>query len=306
MAYEMRPYQGPEDLKIMQSLIQRNWDLTCRQHIGDIAWGWHGAGSREADWPVALWFLDDVCVGWGWIELPGELWLKVGGDHPLLVHEIVAWFEATAAAKTLQIVVLDKEALLIDPIVEHGYSALEGGVFSLHMMRDLGKLPEVVLPEGFSARSMADDVSLEVRAQAHALAWSLLPFEKDGAPDEREMKSKVTAKTHGAVMNAWPYRRELDWIVLGPDGTPAACCIIWLDEVNNVAELEPVGTHPQYRELGLGSAICLAAMRAAREAGASRAIVYPRGDAAYPVPQKLYRSLGFESYGRSVMYQKMR
>ncbi|MGA5560099.1 GNAT family N-acetyltransferase [Streptomyces platensis] len=43
---------------------------------------------------------------------------------------------------------------------------------------------------------------------------------------------------------------------------------MWLDEANRTAEFEPVGTHPDYRRLGLGRALLLHGMHLARDAGA--------------------------------------
>ena len=141
MTYEKRRYQGPQDLKIMQELIQRNWDLTCREHVGDIAWAWCSTGAREADWPVQLWFHGSTCVGWGWICYPHELRFKVDSAHLGLLPEIFAWFEETATAQVLEIDVLDLETPYIAALESRGYEAKSDGAFSLHMVRDLADLP---------------------------------------------------------------------------------------------------------------------------------------------------------------------
>jgi hypothetical protein len=56
--------------------------------------------------------------------------------------------------------------------------------------------------------------------------------------------------------------------------------------------------------MGLARALCLHALHALRAAGGAQAIVYPRGDAAYPVPGSLYASLGFGSYARTRTYRR--
>jgi ribosomal protein S18 acetylase RimI-like enzyme len=63
------------------------------------------------------------------------------------------------------------------------------------------------------------------------------------------------------------YRGDLHVLVKAPDGTMAASTIMWLDEANKTAEFEPVGTHPGYRRLRLGTAMLLHGMHLAREAG---------------------------------------
>src|SRR5262249_29222166 len=104
------------------------------------------------------------------------------------------------------------------------------------------------------------------------------------------------------MMNAWPYRRDLDQVVEAPDGTLAAFALGWLDEANRVGELEPVGTDPRYVRQGFGSAASLACLHALRAAGATRAVVYPRGDRAYPIPRQLYFGLGFRPVAQTVTY----
>ncbi|MFC4894421.1 hypothetical protein ACFQVD_08615 [Streptosporangium amethystogenes subsp. fukuiense] len=52
----------------------------------------------------------------------------------------------------------------------------------------------------------------------------------------------------------------------------------------------------------LARAVCTAVMRAFSDAGGRRAIVYSRGDAGYPVPKRLYESMGFTAYTRTHTY----
>ena len=43
---------------------------------------------------------------------------------------------------------------------------------------------------------------------------------------------------------------------------------------------------------------------AAWEEGAELAVVYARGDPAYPVPKLLYRSLGFRAHARTITFTR--
>jgi ribosomal protein S18 acetylase RimI-like enzyme len=109
--------------------------------------------------------------------------------------------------------------------------------------------------------------------------------------------------SYSNVMDAWPYRADLDWVIQAPKGELASFALAWLDDVNRVGELEPVGTDPIYRGLGLGRAVSLAALHALRNAGAENAVVYPRGDDAYPIPARLYGGMGFMPRARTVTYE---
>jgi ribosomal protein S18 acetylase RimI-like enzyme len=86
----------------------------------------------------------------------------------------------------------------------------------------------------------------------------------------------------------------------------AAYCLAWLDERNRVGELEPVGTDPRFARRGLAAAVCTFALARLREHGARTAVVYARGDAAYPAPKRLYESIGFRPFTRSVTFRRGR
>lgn len=76
------------------------------------------------------------------------------------------------------------------------------------------------------------------------------------------------------------------------------------DEINRNAELEPVGTDPGYRRQSLGRAVSLFGMHQARAAGATQAIVSCRADENYPIPQRRYRSVGFDELTRDLVFAK--
>ncbi len=84
--------------------------------------------------------------------------------------------------------------------------------------------------------------------------------------------------------------------------TLVASALGWLDGANRVGELEPVGTDPRFARRGLGWAVSLACLHTMRDAGATRAVVYPRGDSHYPVAKRLHYGLGFRPIARTITY----
>ncbi|MGW0836097.1 GNAT family N-acetyltransferase [Streptomyces prunicolor] len=78
----------------------------------------------------------------------------------------------------------------------------------------------------------------------------------------------------------------------------ASSTIMWLDEENNAAEFEPVGTHPHYRRRGLTRAMLLHGMHRARAAGATHATVACLGTPGHPRARELYYGLGFRELSR--------
>ena len=273
----MRPYRGPDDLRAMQGLVQRLWP--SHVHIGDLAWQRTQHLGREPEWPTALWETDGAVVGWAWAHLPGHLDFLT--DDPHIAADILDWFDATATTTRRTATVADNEPLLIAALERHGYTPADEPV-SHYLVRDLTDLPEPVPPPGFTVRPSTD---IARRADVHRAAWH---------------PSRVTADSYRVVTSTWPYRADLDWVAVAPDGSYAASCLIWLDEANSVGELEPVGTAPAHRARGLGRAVCLAALHALRAAGARTAVVYPvDSPPAHPGAMALYRSLGFRRYARS-------
>ena len=288
-----RLYSGSDDLRAMQGLVQSLWSLESRFHIGDLAWQRFEHEGREPDWPTMLWEENGGVIGWGWAHRSdGHLYLMARPDRPELAGDIIDWFENTVEASSLSAAVLDKETHLSDALIARGYHAATGGAFDLHTVLDLDRLPEKpALMPGLVAHSMTLSGDAERRAASHRAAWH---------------PSRVTTQSYRHVMAAWPYRPELDWVVAIADGRFVANCCVWFDEVNSVALLEPVGVDPGYRRLGLGRAVCLHSLHKLRELGCARAVTYPRGDAAYPTPKKLYLGMGFEPYARTKLFVKRR
>lgn len=98
---------------------------------------------------------------------------------------------------------------------------------------------EVEIPSGFTLKSGAgvDDLS---KAQGHIMA-----FDYENSPS-----AEITKQNYGNLKNAPDYSPELDLCILNGSGEVVSMCGIWLDEVNKIAILEPVGTHKDYRRRG--------------------------------------------------------
>ena len=153
-----------------------------------------------------------------------------------------------------------------------------------HHHLELVSLPAVPDVAGYRLRAV-DEGEAAPRAACHRLAWE---------------SGTVTTAAYDALMRTPPYRPGLDWVAVAPDGTWVASCLVWLDPATGVALIEPVGCAPGHRRRGLASAVSLAALHAARDAGATEALVCPRGDDGYPVPRALYREMGFQPGERTI------
>jgi GNAT superfamily N-acetyltransferase len=296
------------DVRLMQGLAQRvtavrpdllNSDAT----FGELAWIWgKGHAALGATWRRRLWFAEGDLVAWGWAYLPHQvrrsdgsvkdvtrayLGYQVHPDHAALVDEVIDWYDGLAAnlERTVLPSMADKFAL--GRWQAHGYatdpaSLGDTGFWTQMNERSLVDLEQPTLPAGYRFRT-ADEAGPEAAVQAHVDAW---------AP------STYSAEGYEGVRRTASYRGDLHVLVEAPDGTMAASAIMWLDETNRTAEFEPVGTHPDYRRRGLGSALLLHGMGLAREAGATHMTVACLGAPGYPNARGLYYGVGFRQFTR--------
>jgi ribosomal protein S18 acetylase RimI-like enzyme len=262
--------------------VWRREGALAPQHIGDITWQAfsHGPG----DWKVRFWQREGRDIAWAWLKLPDKLDYCVHPAHrdDALLGELIDWFEAEADADELISWAQSTDGPMLSALGRHGYG--NGGLlpFAVHD-RSLDAVT-VALPEGFELRTAGPD-DLRARVELHRIVW---------AP------SRVTVETYAEMTRAWPYRADLDCVVEGPDGRLAAYCLAWLDDANSAGLFEPVGVHPDFRRLGLGSAVCSFALRRLREEGATRAKVAAIVDPANLGAKLLYESVGFREIARAL------
>jgi ribosomal protein S18 acetylase RimI-like enzyme len=271
----------------MQAVTAAAWQVEgshAPQHVGDVAWMRYQHAGRESEWRTRLWQLDGEDVAWAWVRETDSIlfWCLRPDVREALVDEVLDW-----AAPVRIVEVQSTDAVSRTALERRGYRPDDAErVLAIHH-RELANEPEVEMPPGFRLRTVGPE-DLAVRTELHQIVW---------AP------SRVTEESYAAVQAAWPYRPELDCVVEAPNGQLAAYCLAWLDPDNRAGELEPVGTHPDFRRLGLGSAVCRHALRRLEQEGATRAVVYAiADDPDNPGPKALYESIGFVETSRFLRY----
>ncbi|TJZ57531.1 GNAT family N-acetyltransferase [Streptomyces piniterrae] len=296
-------YFGPVALPAMHSLATRTFPMTGYRHVGDLTWNWCLSLDRADECPTAVWSHGDETLAWGWLELPDNLMLQVDPSRPELADEVLAWAERTAGG-TLSVEVAETEPHLVSVLERRGYTLprsrsrsrtrpsggtpVVDGPFMACLGRPLTGLPAIPrLPDGYTIRAQQSHADVAGRAAAHRAAFG---------------STRVTTERHARMREIWPYRAEFDLVVVSPEGAVAAYCQGWYDEANGIGTFEPVGAHPDHRRLGLARAVCIAVLHAFADAGGHRAVVCSRGDADYPVPKRLYESMGFAEYTRTRTY----
>ncbi|MFJ6563151.1 GNAT family N-acetyltransferase [Streptomyces sp. NPDC091412] len=210
---------------------------------------------------------------------------QVHPDHRELVDEVIDWYDGVTVGIERTVMPQAADEFALKRWAAHGYetdpaSLGETGSWTQLNERDLDDVEQPVLPDGFRFRT-ADEAGPQAAVQAHVDAWAPSPY---------------TAEGYEGVRRTPPYRGDLHVLVEAPDGTMAASTIMWLDEANRAAEFEPVGTHPDYRRLGLVRAMLLHGMHLAREAGAHHMTVACLGAPGHPQARGLYYSVGFREF----------
>ena len=306
---------GPTELRLMQGLAQQvtalrpellNGDAT----VGELAWVW----AKDFDalgqfWRHRMWFDGGELVAWGWAHLPhrvargdgtfreveaANLIWQTHPDRPALLIDILDWYDEVAGAVDRLLIVQSADVQAQAIVAAHGYAfdaeaGSDDGSWHQFNVRELTDAPAPALPDGFRFLTAAD-VSVADAVKAHRDAWR---------------PSSLTEEAFERVRRTWPYRADLHALVQAPDGALAATAIIWLDEATQTAEFEPVGTHPDFRRRGLGTALQLHGMQLARAAGARRMLVACLGAPAHPAARNMYYGVGFRELARDLPQVKL-
>ncbi len=114
--------------------------------------------------------------------------------------------------------------------------------------------------------------------------------------------NKMTERIFEIFTSASFYNEKLDIIAVAPNGDFAAFCTVRLDPKSKIVELEPVGTHPKYRRLGLAKAVINEALIRLKEYNPS--VICIPGAATTEGANRLYDSLGFTEKIEVYYWQK--
>ena len=308
-----RAWQSRDDTRRVQDLVRdrlaRDWPAV-RFHPGDIDWwvvGTHGRtpGMTER---VRLWFEggpgqpipDDAApVAYGWFGPPIDLDFVIGPDEPdvvaPLMAEIVAWADerrrtfADGAIGPLRAWASASDVAGMVSLAALGLGPEDRPGF-VHFTGDLAIAdgwPAPSLLRGLTVRPLASEADIAARVECGHAAFP---------------GSTQTVERYRTVAEAWLYRRDLDRLIVTDDGRVVAFALGWFDPATRVVELEPVGVHPEWHRRGLGSEICRATLRAARDLGAERAMI--AADRTNAAANRLYASLGLTISAEIVPYAR--
>lgn len=190
------------------------------------------------------------------------------------------------SVKEIAFDVFDCDPAYIAFAEQRGYTYAKHS-FSL-TLHDLSGFPAAELPLGFRyQQATADDA--ERLADVHNHSFT----------------SKWNAESYAKVFRS-PHM-EYEIVVVAPDGRFAAFTNVWIDDLNRSLLFEPVGTHADFRRLGIGKAMMVHVLkRMQAERGIKYAYVCHAPSSENPAAAALYASVGFKKlhdiyeYGKPV------
>jgi mycothiol synthase len=142
-------------------------------------------------------------------------------------------------------------------LAQRGYEDLGAGA-NAHEYDTSRLYPVLDLPSGFRVESLADNGDYD----AH-IATERATFDSDFL-DRNWFDGKSSAPS---------YSFDWDLCVVSSKGQHVSFALVWIDDQNKVAQIDPVGTHPDYRRRGFARALLSECFRRLHAVGIRRAYI---------------------------------
>ena len=214
----------------------------------------------------------------------GEFWIFI---HPefrhyeeILIESLETQYtkmKEDVSKKKVFFIVREGDTLREDLLKQRGYED-KGVCEHNRILPEYYEVVSVQLPEGYKVKHVDIEKDFENYKSVQASVFS-------------HCEEHMTLETAKYYSKAEFYHPERDIVIVAPDGSFAAFTTGRMDPVSKLAELEPVGVHPDHRRKGLGKAVCLECIRRLQEHGAKAIVIL--GAASTEEATHLYDSLGF-------------
>lgn len=282
----------------MQELLSAVWPLG--PHPGGL--GWLMATGQLGDRALVAVEDGDV-IGWAALPGGGELMAQVEPGRDAAARELIGAALQLSGDKALRVAVTDLDETMRDALIAHDF--LSGTETTEGMWMDAGAVPEETSAE-YSVRAVRPDEAA-ARVAVHRAAWR--PADMPWHPDHRPAvdagaTSSFSEEAYARCRATWLYDADLDLVVVAPDGAFAGSCLAWLDPSTGVAELEPMGIHPEHRRFGLAGLLCREVARRVAARGGVEVFINAGWPDGYPAPRAAYTKVGFRTVKRGNVYAR--
>ncbi|MCK4257365.1 MAG: GNAT family N-acetyltransferase [Halanaerobiales bacterium] len=202
----------------------------------------------------------------------GDYYIQVHRKYREVEDEVIQWIIDNTTGM-IKIYAFEEDTYRIEKLKSYGFQC-EGHIGNIYAY-DLSKiLYQKHLADGFRASTLAELEDFHTFFEAKDAA-----FPHAGSSKERFInKSRAPG-----------YYYEWNIITMSPDERCASFCTAWPDFQCNMAEIDPVGTHPDFQQKGLAKAMLVETFQRLKKAGIEMAYI---GTGAEPFPANyIYKSL---------------
>jgi ribosomal protein S18 acetylase RimI-like enzyme len=297
MTITRHPYRGEADMLRLLDLV-RSMPLACR-HVIDLPWRLSSPAINEGR-DAAFWEnADGQVVGfaaWQYYWAALDYFIAPGSDgseRQAVEAKLFAWADGRFRERDVErgrplpyaVEFRDDDQQRRRLVAAHGFLLDEHDSYAQlqHALADLAPVPAT--PDGFTLRPLRGAAEAAAYAALHRAA-----FESDS----------MTTEWRARTLRTPSYLPDLDLVVSAPDGSLAGFCIGWYEPERGVAQIEPLGVHPRYHQLGLGRILLLEMLRRFKALGASSAIVETNLERT--PARRAYESVGFQQ--THIIYRK--
>jgi len=285
MRLRMRAYRDDEDYWHLRQFLRQVMLLNERRQLS-----WH-----VARWDYWWWFINpeiekieisEIMSLWeteaGQLaaalltESRGQAFLQIDPALriPELEEEMIAVAEkrnartAPDGSQSLTVWAFGQDSLRQEILIRRGYQKIvqPGEQEFIHRQALDEPVPAVPLTPGYTIRSMGDGLELLERAYASGLG-----FHKDDIQVARNNRDHP--EWYHRIQASPLYRRDLDIVATAADGSTAAFCTAWFDDVSRTAYFEPVATVPAHQRRGLAKAVIIEGLHRLKHMGCKVAFV---------------------------------
>ncbi|MCE7736091.1 MAG: hypothetical protein GPJ54_14510 [Candidatus Heimdallarchaeota archaeon] len=256
------------------------------EELEEAAWIWEYYNEKTSETKI---------VAMTTIDGPLSYYLHVHPDFYDLEREILKNIEKQVSKNKGK----EKEKIKLKILIPRGLNHREAlvekmgyindGHYSNIRMRRVGtEIAEVELPSGFQIRGIHDNSDYEHIAKLIQIVFG------HGDWFTADILLDMTKRSF--------YKKDLDLVVENKEGIIVAFATFRMDLISKITQLEPVGTHPDYRKLGLAKALIFEGLRRSMIYGAS--LFYIGGAAISPAANKIYESTGFTEVMKEYAWSK--
>ena len=288
MVAQQRSYRYPDDFEAVGGFLGRSFPGTPHGNWHPTRWEYmhfhpllDDRGLREELGRCGLWEDNDQIVGAVHFEdRMGVVFVQVDPRYSSLKTEMLIHAEEQLSGEfeigtAVHVYIDEADDAFQSAAVSRGFEKMDAKHSEVTSHLEIpAAFPEIRVPEGFLLKSLADD--FDVRKVHRVMHRG---FDHDGEPNEDELDDRRRK------LSAPSLRRDLAIVAEAPDGNFVSFSGTWMDCDNRVCCVEPVATDPDYRRMGLGTAVVLEGIRRCAAEGAK--VAYVGSD------QDFYKSMGF-------------